>query len=170
MQVFAFSHVQHKCLSPTGFTGTPSHNVSVAPHPLWYTSKQGNVPELPIPFTRKMLQCLHQELLGAFSDLQVVLHRMRLNVAYSRHFWFKLQQALLCPFCEKHNDLKGNLIRVCMLLSDPIMSLIVSFGQPLCVRLQPSDVLILWSKPESASHVSKVLLTFLQSTALDHRP
>lgn len=99
---------------------------------------------------------------------EAVLHRMRLNVAYTRYFRFKINQSTtpLCPQCEVREDLV-HLICDCARFSTERVSLAVSLGRPLSAGLELRDALGPWNSSKRAARATKALLAYLRDTSLD---
>lgn len=99
---------------------------------------------------------------------EAVLHRVRLNVAYTNYFRFKTKQAAspLCTLCDVREDL-NHVLCECTRYRAARTSLLVSLGLPLSRGLTLSDVLGPWTNSKRASRATKALLSFLRSTGLD---
>lgn len=96
-----------------------------------------------------------------------VIHRVRLNVAYTRQFRYKLQQTSspLCEDCHCPEDIH-HVICVCPRYDTPRLSLTVTLGKLPTSRLTLHDVLGPWSCAQMASHATKAFLCFLRSSGL----
>lgn len=99
---------------------------------------------------------------------EAVLHRMRLNVAYTLYYCYKINQSSspLCPQCGVREDLQ-HLICDCVRFTTQRVSLAVSLGRPLSAKLELRDVLGPWNASKRVARATKALLAYLKDTSLD---
>lgn len=100
---------------------------------------------------------------------EVILHRLRLNVAYTGHYLYKIQQASspFCSTCDSREDIR-HVICVCPKYTAQRQKLILSLCRQLGAGLELRAVLGPWSGLSQAARAIKALLKFLRSTEL-HR-
>lgn len=105
---------------------------------------------------------------GLSKRVEAILHRMRLNVAYTRNFLFKIKHdtSPLCPHWDVRETLQ-HLLCECARFSAQRVSLAVTLGLPLSVDMQLKDVLGPWACPKRALRATKALIEYLQHTGLD---
>lgn len=99
---------------------------------------------------------------------EAILHRLRLNVAYTGHYLYKIQQASspLCSRCDSREDIH-HVICVCPKYTVHRQKLILSLCRQLGAGLELRAVLGPWSGPSQAARAIKAILEFLRNTDLD---